>query len=83
VALADEAITLAAALHYTGFRHVIGTLWTVYEGAALRIAEAVYGDDPDVPFEPARSALRLHEAQRDMREHERLSTWSPFIHIGP
>ncbi|GAB1818584.1 CHAT domain-containing protein [Herbidospora sp. RD11066] len=83
VALADEAITLAAALHYTGFRHVIGTLWTVYEGAALRMATEIYGDDPDLPFEPGRSASLLHRAQREMRESERLTTWSPFIHIGP
>jgi len=29
--LLDEAITLAAALHYTGYRHVIGTLWSVHD----------------------------------------------------
>ncbi|WP_406063068.1 CHAT domain-containing protein [Micromonospora sp. NBC_00860] len=28
VGLPDEAITLAAALHYTGYRHVIATLWS-------------------------------------------------------
>lgn len=83
VALADEAITLAAALHYTGFRHVIGTLWTVYEGAGKQVAEAVYGDDPAVTFDPSRSAWLLHQALRDMRKSERLSTWSPFTHIGP
>jgi hypothetical protein len=83
VALADEAITLAAALHYTGFRHVIGTLWTVFEGAALRVAETVYGDDPEATFDPGRSAWLLHQALRDMRNTERLTTWSPFTHIGP
>lgn len=30
----DEAITLAAALQYTGWRHVIGTLWTVWDQSA-------------------------------------------------
>jgi hypothetical protein len=83
VNLADEAITLAAALHYTGFQHVIGTLWSVYEGAALRMAAAVYGDDPDLPFEPSRSAFLLHQAQQGMRAKERLTTWTPFIHMGP
>ncbi|MET0496186.1 MAG: CHAT domain-containing protein [Actinoplanes sp.] len=83
VALADEAITLAAALHYTGFRHVIGTLWTVFEGAALRVADAVYGDDPEATFDPSRSAWLLHQALREMRETERLTTWTPFTHIGP
>ena len=29
VDLLDEAITLAAALHYTGYRHVVAALWSV------------------------------------------------------
>jgi CHAT domain-containing protein len=82
--LADEAITLAAALHYTGYRHVIGTLWTVYEAAAVTVADAVYaGVGPDSPFEPALSAWRLHNIVRELRKSERLSVWTPFIHTGP
>ncbi|WP_432991828.1 CHAT domain-containing protein [Dactylosporangium sp. CA-233914] len=79
LALADEAITLAAALHYTGYRHVIGTLWTVYQSEAYTVADAVYADG----FEPAKSAHRLHGVLRQMRETERLSAWTPFTHTGP
>jgi hypothetical protein len=82
VGLADEAITLAAALHYTGYRHVIGTLWTVSDTAAAAVAEAVYGP-PDVPFEPALSPYRLHTVLSRLRDTERLSVWTPFTHIGP
>jgi len=80
--LADEAITLAAALHYTGYRHVIGTLWTVFEGTAAKVARAVYGSDA-AEFDPSLSAGRLHEVQRELRDTDRLSAWTPFTHIGP
>jgi hypothetical protein len=81
VDLADEAITLAAALHYTGYRHVIGTLWTVYAATAATVAAAVYGTDG--PFEPGASAQRLHDVLRQLRDIERLSAWTPFTHTGP
>ncbi|MFD6420992.1 CHAT domain-containing protein [Streptomyces sp. NPDC060198] len=116
VQLADEAITLAAALHFAGFRHVIGTLWSVQDSAASvitrdfytagapgdRAAEPGAGETSGPGFDPADAAQRLHRAVREMRErdralarqrqerrggtqsdHLRLTTWVPFIHIGP
>jgi hypothetical protein len=82
VNLADEAITLAAALHYTGYRHVIGTLWTVSDVTAAEVAEAVYGSH-DAPFEPGRCVFHLHRVLRQLRDKQRLSVWTPFSHIGP
>ncbi|MFJ6723777.1 CHAT domain-containing protein [Streptomyces sp. NPDC091281] len=114
--LADEAITLAAALHFAGFRHVIGTLWSVQDSAASVITRDFYtadapgtrvggpgaGEASASGFDPADAARRLHRAVRGMRErdrslarqrqerrggtrsdHLRLTTWVPFIHIGP
>jgi hypothetical protein len=84
--LADEAITLAAALHYTGYRHVIGTLWSVYDSTAADVAEAVYtGLTATGQFEPARSANALHDAVRYLRDTKHLppSAWTPFTHTGP
>ena len=86
VSLPDEAITLAAALHYTGYRHVIGTLWSVYDETAADIAEAVYTDlTSSGQFEPARSAHALHNAIQRLRDVRHLSpsTWAPFTHTGP
>lgn len=116
VGLADESITLAAALHFAGFRHVIGTLWSVQDSAASVITRDFYaagarearvagtgGEEvPGPGFDPADAARRLHHAVRAMRErdrvrarqrqerrggtrsdHLRLTTWVPFIHIGP
>jgi hypothetical protein len=84
--LSDEAITLAAALHYTGYRQVIGTLWTVYDETAADVAEKVYGRlAAGDRFDPTGAALALHQAIRELRDVERLpaSVWSPFTHTGP
>jgi hypothetical protein len=86
VNLPDEAITLVAALHYTGYRHVIGTLWSVYDETAADVAEAVYHELTSTgQFEPARSAYALHDAIRGLRDSGRLppSAWVPFTHTGP
>ncbi|MFF3504008.1 CHAT domain-containing protein [Streptomyces sp. NPDC003247] len=84
--LPDETITLAAALHYTGYRQVVGTLWSVYDDIAADVAEAVYRDLTSTGrFEPARSARALHTAVRALRDDRRLApgVWTPFTHTGP
>jgi hypothetical protein len=85
--LLDEAITLAAALHYTGYRHVIGTLWSVYDSAATTdLIGSVYRR---MTFEgrlhPELSAHALHMATRSLRggHPDRPSMWTPFTHTGP
>jgi CHAT domain len=86
VSLADEAITLAAALHHTGYRHVIGTLWTVYDETAADVAELVYAELTSTgAFTPARTAQALHTAVRHLRDVKHLppSAWTPFAHTGP
>ncbi|MFF3095507.1 CHAT domain-containing protein [Streptomyces cyaneofuscatus] len=84
--LTDEVITLAAALHYTGYRHVIGTLWSVYDRSAAAVAAAVYTElTSGGRFSPVRSAYALHAAAMWLRDTDpsRPSTWMPFVHIGP
>lgn len=84
--LADEAITLAAALHYTGYRHVIGTLWSIYDTTAATVSESVYTSlTAGGSFNPAEAARALHQAVLATRETAggRLSTWMPFTHTGP
>jgi tetratricopeptide (TPR) repeat protein len=82
----DEAINLAAALQYAGWRHVIGTLWTVWDTAAADIASGVY---PRLVrnghLDPTHTAEALHHALRDYRDSHRYqpSRWTPFLHIGP
>jgi hypothetical protein len=85
ITLPDEAITLTAALHYTGYRHVIGTLWSIPDETAATVAEVVYTDLTSAgTFEPSRAAGALHAAIRGLRDAgEPLSRWTPFTHTGP
>ena len=86
VDLPDEAITLAAALHFTGFRHVVATLWSVQDLAAGRVAAAVYDAVMRNGLPQADgAATALHHAVRRLRDgrRSRPSVWTPFAHTGP
>ncbi|MFV2085583.1 CHAT domain-containing protein [Micromonospora sp. LOL_021] len=85
VNLPDEAITLTAALHYTGYRHVIGTLWSVLDATAADVAEAVYTAlAVDGRLDADRSAYALHDAVHQVRAAGApMAAWSPFTHTGP
>jgi hypothetical protein len=86
VKLPDEAITLAAALHYTGFRHVIATLWSIYDDTAARVADDVYAQlTTGGRFAFDGAAHALHNAVHRLRELPgvRPSSWIAFTHTGP
>jgi tetratricopeptide (TPR) repeat protein len=85
VRLVDEVISLAAALHYSGWRNVVGSLSPVWDGAAADITVDFYRHcvrDRRIASQDA--ALSLHHAVRSARERYRSnpSAWVPFIHIG-
>ena len=83
--LPDEVITLAAALHYTGYRQVVGRLWAVYDVTAADVATSVYTDLTSTGrFRPAGAARALHRAVRGLRDSGLPpSAWTPFTHTGP
>ncbi|MFC0041821.1 CHAT domain-containing protein [Actinomadura rayongensis] len=85
----DEAIHLTGAFQLAGYRHVVGTLWPVNDGAAHQIATDVYDRltghgtrPPDV----GATALALHHAVRRRRVHDgRLrapTQWAAHLHTG-
>jgi hypothetical protein len=82
----DEAITTASALHHAGWRHVIGTLWSVWDHSATTVTHHLY---PQLlhndGLDPTHTAHALHHTIRAFRDtnRERPSTWAPFIHTGP
>ncbi|MFX0577143.1 CHAT domain-containing protein [Nocardia nepalensis] len=82
----DESATLAAALQSRGWRHVIGTMWEVWDDAALHICEGFY---PRVLrtglLEADNAAAALHETIRTLRDANPQSprSWAPFVHLGP
>ena len=82
----DEVITLAAGLHYAGWRHVIGTLWTVGDIAAAELTRLVYPPlIADDKIDPSGTAEALHHAQRRFRaDHPgEPGRWALFTHSGP
>lgn len=84
--LLDEAITLAAALHYTGYRHVVATLWTVDDAVSSEIFTSIYEQIVvDGDLHPQDAAVALHDAVRRRRDADPGSprSWTPFTHIGP
>jgi hypothetical protein len=84
--LLDEAITLAAALHYTGYRHVVAALWSVDDATSARVFRSVYGDIADGgSLRPDAAALALHTVVRALRDEARDQPriWTPFTHTGP
>ncbi|MGY1790231.1 CHAT domain-containing protein [Geodermatophilus sp. SYSU D00803] len=83
--LLDEAIHLAAAMQLLGYRHVIGTLWTVVDAAAPDVAEIVYARLDSAGQNLTRTAEALHAAVGDLRARhpDRPLLWAPYVHFGP
>ena len=82
----DEAIHLAAAMHFLGYRHVIATMWTVADSPAPDVAGIVYAllTQPDVA-DASRAAQAVHQVICALRQSEPADPlrWAPYIHIGP
>jgi len=87
----DEALHLAAAMQFCGFRSVIGTMWPLQDDDGPRVAREFYeymfaepkeGEE----FGHMRSARALNKVTRSMRrerEYKRsLERWVNFVHIG-
>ena len=89
--LRDENIHLASAFQMVGFRHVVGTLWSANDAAAVAVAEKFYAmllnkeRSDDAAFSRHSIASALHTALleiRDFHGHDSILFWGPFIHMG-
>ncbi|KAJ7281865.1 CHAT domain-containing protein [Mycena rebaudengoi] len=83
----DEAIHLAAAVQFAGFRSVVGTLWQMADVDGPFVAREFYGHmfwrgDGRAQFSDAAAAL--HGAMKALRKKEPTSVnrWINFIHVG-
>ena len=82
--LSDEAIHVAAGMLFAGHGGVIGTMWSISDKLAPRVAKDVYeqlfrnGTRPDY----REAARALHEAIGRLRDTASFATWLPFIHVG-
>jgi tetratricopeptide (TPR) repeat protein len=86
--LADEAISLATAFRLAGYRHVIGTLWSISDEFAPVVAEHVYRTlmlSGESETSVRGTADALNKAVRHMREShpDEPWFWAPYVHIGP
>ncbi|GII60832.1 CHAT domain-containing protein [Sphaerisporangium krabiense] len=79
--LPDEGVHLASALQIAGFRHVIATLWSVYDLPSVEVTRAVYG----ALAKGVGPAVALHEAVRALRAAHPAapSVWASYVHTGP
>jgi CHAT domain-containing protein len=81
----DEAIHLAAAMQFLGYRHVIATMWTITDSLAPQVAEAVYSTlTRSGRGNPDGAASALHQAIQHMRQAEPTNPflWAPYMHLG-
>jgi len=81
----DEAIHLAAAMQFLGYRHVIATLWTINDSPAPHLADTVYTAlTQDGKPDPGSAAEALHHAIHTLRQTDPTDPllWAPYIHLG-
>ena len=83
----DEALYLSAAVQFSGFRSVIGTMWGMDDEAWQGLAEAVCNsmfssaDGAEAYYERSAKALQ-HAVQEMRRSCLPLARWVKFVHHG-
>jgi hypothetical protein len=82
----DEALHISAALQYSGYRSVIGTMWGMVNKDGRDLAKDVYrsmfsGKDRGEPYSE-RSARALQHAVQQMRCNLPLVRWVNYVHYG-
>ncbi|KAG1772526.1 TPR-like protein [Suillus placidus] len=81
----DESIHLAAAMQFSGFRSVIGSMWSVDDKVAQQVVSAFYGNlvDDSGRLDCTRAAVALHKAMKKLRHNNiPLEQQIVFVHIG-
>ncbi|OAX35022.1 hypothetical protein K503DRAFT_858860 [Rhizopogon vinicolor AM-OR11-026] len=66
----DEAIHLAAAMQFSGFRSVIGSMWSVDDEVVGQVVSAFYDNmvDGSGRLDCKRAVVALHEAMKKLRK---------------
>jgi len=80
----DEAIHLAAAMQFSGFRSVIGSMWSVDDEVVGQVVSAFYNEmfDGSERLDCTRAAVALHKAMKKLRNTIPLEQQIVFVHIG-
>ncbi|KAG1829934.1 CHAT domain-containing protein [Suillus variegatus] len=81
----DESIHLAAAMQFSGFRSVIGSMWSVDDEVAQEVVAGFYENliDDSGRLDCTRAAMALHKALKKLRRSGiPLEQQIVFVHIG-
>ncbi|KAG0699457.1 CHAT domain-containing protein [Suillus ampliporus] len=81
----DESIHLAAAMQFSGFRSVIGSMWSVDDKVVHQMVSAFYANlvDGSGRLDCTRAAVALHKAVKTLRRNKvPLEQQIVFVHIG-
>ncbi|KAJ7681891.1 TPR-like protein [Mycena polygramma] len=87
--LEDESVHLTAGMLLAGYRGVIGTMWSIMDDDAPKVARDIYEHlfQTSLP-DSTRAAEALHLAVGKLRDSDMaggaqsFSRWVPFIHVG-
>jgi CHAT domain-containing protein len=90
--LSEEAVHLAAGMLAAGYRRVVGTMWSIGDSTAQRVAVEFYDylfkhREEGSGFDGSMSAYALHHAIQELRKttgdsDASLLAWVPFVHFG-
>ncbi|KAH9989763.1 CHAT domain-containing protein [Russula vinacea] len=86
--IADEALHLAAAMQYCGFRSVVGTMWAMVDvdgrDLARNFYKHVFSDRQEGTRYHERTAEALRDAAKNLRRKNgmTLERWVNFVHCG-
>ncbi|KAG2128394.1 CHAT domain-containing protein [Suillus cothurnatus] len=81
----DESIHLAAAMQFSGFCSVIGSMWSVDDDVAQQVVSTFYDKlvDDSGRLDCRRAAVALHKAVKKLRRNNvPLEQQIVFVHIG-
>jgi CHAT domain-containing protein len=85
--LSEEAVHLTAGMLLAGYHGVIGTMWSIRDEDAPKVADAVYAHLLKEPNpDPTQAAFALHEAVKKLCDEsggkKSFFSWVPYIHVG-
>ncbi|KAG2113255.1 TPR-like protein [Suillus cothurnatus] len=81
----DESIHLAAAMQFSGFHSVIGSMWSVDDDVARQVVSTFYDKlvDDSGRLDCRRAVVALHKAVKKLRrDNVPLEQQIVFVHIG-
>ncbi|MFD8810611.1 CHAT domain-containing protein [Streptomyces sp. NPDC059627] len=79
----DEPLHLALSCQIAGYRHTVGTMWSVLDHSAAAMAGRFYAHlTVDGRLAPETAADALHKAVMHLRRTSPIQVWAAYLHAG-